>query len=288
MSRAARCALMILFLFHVLIGFAWDHILKVGNPVWGCRGLEAISCVLWSEVCVNISSAPEEIDFSEETGIARRRGKALNWGKVSVLCCEFAVGRDNESNDVGNIISCGSSDIIVAVAHIIPSFRQFLCARHYCEQNMNNLCRGMPNIFKCYFEASPEDAIFIDNRIYVGRPNQFGGNGTDPRPVAIQEGALGYLGLPVSFGGGLAGFLKRPTAYEDGGNRASDSQKSEDRGEPPISLFCSMILALIGVPSFLYGLTKWREPFLSLGFITGTVGLGFCIADWAWLGFPPF
>lgn len=96
------------------------------------------------------------------------------------------------------------------------------------------------------------------------------------------------LCLPMRLKSGLSGFFQRPVAYEDSSNSSSNSEESQDSRSLPVSPLYAMMLALFGVPPFFYGLIRWKDPYPTLGYVVGAIGLGLCIADWARFGFWRF
>ncbi len=143
-------------------------------------------------------------------------------------------------------------------------------------------------IFSNIINNNAYDVVFVTLKRAIPIET-FSGNNS---PSAFLKGGLGNPSLLLSFGNGSFGLVQRPFAENDRSDSAGDSDKSQADSPPPIPPFLAVMLAFLDTPMHFYGMRYFERRrfsawFMFLGFITGTLGLGMCIADWGWYEFWP-
>ena len=273
-------------LIGILIGLSAEVSLKAqGTPGGGghlcplCGSITESSVVHCIERCVEYTSP----DSQGNSSIEDKRNVLFGNFYLELIARSGCWICDNSPSCIGRNLA------IIIVPDINRVYSEYSCGSYFYNFRpyLHGRCRmayiGISNLDNAVFHfvqpVLPDEAA-----------------GCDKRPSGFFEAFLSdpglhfrRIGLSMGFGSrvyGLLSGLPRFLPTEITKNSSSDStpngQESEDRSYPPVEPLLAVMIALFGMPMYLYGVwrTDWRSAYP--GFLIGAIGLGMCIADLIW------
>ncbi len=88
------------------------------------------------------------------------------------------------------------------------------------------------------------------------------------------------IGLSARFFGGLPSFSQPQQTKNNGGYGTSNGEGGQNSRQQPIESLYALVVAIFGVPAFFAGLFQFNIWLTMSGFIFGSAGLGWFLADW--------